>query len=229
MGNLTFNINTESHIKLTSYLGSLHKSVLPVAIRETLNDVAFEAKIWIPKMASRKFITRSPAFFRAFTGVGRARGFDINRMESSVGVLSNKGGKGSRVAEGLEKQETGGSFRGRKLIPHDLGRISGSHEKKLSRRHRFDKIRITDARKKGKGKIDYLLIKKGGKGTVFELKSIGKKQVLKPVYSYRNTKTTRVEKTPFIAPASWIAMRKMNKIYVKRAKIQVERERKRNR
>lgn len=221
-----FNINTEKLIGLTATLEAMHKSVLPVSIRETLNDTAIETKRWIPKTADRKFITRNKSFIKSHTGFEKAKGFNINQMTAKVGILPNKKGKGSKIAEGLEAQERGGSFRGRKMIPHDKGRASGNHEKKLSRRHRFIDIKIVDSKKrKGKGKINYLLIKKGGKGTVFEIK--GKKLI--PAYHYRNTRTTRVEKNEFLKGASFIARKKMSKLYVKRAKIQVERELKRNR
>lgn len=217
---MCFNINTKDHIKLTVKLGKLHRSALPVAIRSTLNDVAFETKKWIPKTASRKFITRNKSFFRSFSSVNRARGFNINTMSSQVGINPSKG---SRVADGLEKQETGGSINSRKLIPHDKGRVSSSHQKRVKRKNRFQNIKIHDTRKKGRGKVNYLLIKKGGKGTVFEIKKAGKKQRLTPIYSYRNTKKSRVKASPFMRPASLIAQKKLPLFYIRNAEKQFKR------
>jgi len=215
-----FDINTSAHIKLTVALGKLHRSALPVAVRGTLNDAAFETKQNIPKTASRKFITRNKSFFRAFSSVEKARGFDINSMSSVVGINP---AKGEKVADGLEKQETGGGIKGRKLIPHDKGRISGSHSKKLRTKNRFNKINIVDVRKKKGKRGNYLLIKKGGKGTVFEIKSTGKRQKLVPVYSYRSTKISKVKPSAFMKPASIMATRKMPQFYVSQAERQIKR------
>ena len=215
-----FDINTDAHIKLTAKLGALHKSALPVAVRGTLNNAAFETKKFIPKTAARKFTTRNKSFFRAFSSVNKASGFSINSMASEVGINQ---GRGSKVADGLEKQETGGTINGRKLVPHDQGRVSGSHNKKLRKKNRFGNISVVDARKRNGKKGNYLLIKKGSKGTVFEIKGTGKKQKLKPVYTYKNTKKTRVNKSPFMAPASWIAAKKMPQFYVKNAQRQIDR------
>ena len=217
---MAFDINTKAAIELTVKLGKLHRSALPVAVRGTLNNAAFETKKYIPITASRKFITRNKSFFRAFSQVNMARGFDINSMKAEAGINA---AKGSKVAEGLEKQETGGSIQGRKLIPHNKGRISSSIKKRVRKKHHFKNIKITDARKKGKGSINYLLIKKGGKGTVFEVRKVGKKQKLTPVYSYRNTKISRVTPSPFMKPASLIAAKKMPVFYKKQAERQFKR------
>ena len=214
-----FDINTGAAIKLTTKLGRLHKSALPVAVRGTLNNAAFETKSLLPEIASRKFVTRNKSFFRAFSSVNTARGFDINSMSAQVGINS---AKGSEVAEGLEKQETGGSIEGRKLIPHDKGRVSGSHNKRLRRKNRFGKINITDSRKGGK-RTNYLLIKKGGKGTVFEIKGTGKRRKLTPIYTYRSTRTSVVKASPFMKPASLMAVKKMPKFYKEQAERQFKR------
>lgn len=217
---MSFDINTSAAIDLTVKLGRLHKSALPVAVRGTLNNAAFETKSLLPKTASRKFVTRNKFFFRAFSSVQTARGFDINSMSSTVGINP---AKGSKVAEGLEKQETGGNIQGRKLIPHDKGRVSGSHSKRLRAKNRFGKINITDVRRKKGKSTNYLLIKKGGKGTVFEVKGTGKRRKLVPVYSYRNTKVSRVKASPFMKPASLIALKQIPAFYKKQAERQFKR------
>lgn len=216
----TFDINTDDHIKLTAKLGALHKSALPVAIRGTLNNVAFETKRLIPETAARKFVTRNKSFFRAFSSVNKASGFSINNMTSEVGINPSRG---SKVAEGLEKQETGGTINGRKLIPHDQGRVSGSHNKRLRKKNRFGNISIVDVRKRKGKKGNYLLIKKGSGGTVFEIKGTGKKQKLKPVYTYRSSNKTKVDKSPFMKPATMMAVKKMPQFYLKNAQRQIDR------
>ena len=216
-----FDINTTSAIDLTVKLGKLHKSALPVAVRSVLNDAAFETKRWIPIIASRKFTTRNKSFFRAFSSVNRARGFNINSFSAEVGINSLKG---SRVAEGLVKQEKGGTINGRKLIAHDKARTSNSYAKRVRKKNHLDKLNIVDSKKrKGKKNINYLLIKKGGKGTVFEIKKSGKKSKLTPIYTYRNTKKSRVKASPFMAPSTFIARKKMPENYKKQAERQIKR------
>ena len=217
---MAFDINTKAMIDLTAKLGELHRSALPVAVRGTLNNAAFETKRRIPQTASRKFTTRNRSFFRAFSSVNKAGGFDINTMKASVGINAQKG---SKVAEGLEKQEKGGAIKGRKLIPHDKGRVSGAHNKRVRKKNQFAGIKIHDAKKKQSGRINYLLIKKGGKGTVFEIKQTGRKRKLVPVYHYRNTKVSRVKPSPFMRPASIIASKQMGKFYAEQAERQIKR------
>lgn len=217
---MAFDINTKSTIELTVKLGKLHRSALPVAIRGTLNNAAFETKKWIPITASRKFTTRNRSFFRAFSSVQQARGFNIGGMIAVVGINPLKG---SKVAEGLEKQEIGGLIKSRKLIPHDKARVSSSHEKRVKKKHRFSNINISRPGQRGRGNVNYLLIKKGSKGTVFEIKQVGRKRKLTPIYHYRNRKTSRVQPSPFMAPASFIAQKKIPQFYVKQAKRQFKR------
>jgi hypothetical protein len=215
-----FDVNTDALIELTAKLGKLHKSALPVAIRGTLNDAAFETKRRVPQTASRKFTTRNRSFFRAFSSVQKAGGFDINAMQAAVGIDSSRG---SKVAEGLEKQETGGAIKGRKLIPHDKGRVSGSHSKRMRAKHKFRGIKIHDVRKKTGGRANYILIKRGSKGTVFEVKQTGRKRKLTPVYTYRNTKISRVRPRPFMKPATMLATKNMARNYVQQAERQIQR------
>lgn len=217
---MSFDINTEAAIKLSAKLGKLHRSALPVAVRGTLNDAAFETKKNIPQIASSKFTTRNKSFFRAFSSVQTARGFNIDSMQAVAGINP---AKGSLVAEGLEKQETGGIIKTRKLIPHDKGRVSGSYAKRLRKKHRFENIKIAKAGRKRKSSSKYLLIKKGGKGTVFEIRKVRKKQKLTPVYSYQNKTTSSLTSTPFMRPATMIARNKMLVFYKKQAERQFKR------
>jgi len=216
---MAFDINTDEVIKLTAKLGSLPKQFLPSAVRATLNDAAFETKKWIPVTASRKFTIRKKSFFRAFSSVERARGFDINSMQAVAGINPDKG---SKVAEGLEKQETGGTLSGRKLIPHDKARISGSYGRSVKGNNYLDKISNISTPKNRKKGSKHILIKKGGKGTVFEIQKRARGSKLVPVYTYRNTKKTRLKPTPFVRPAAWIATKKIPRFYKNNAEFQIK-------
>lgn len=239
----SFNVNMEEVIAFTAKLEKLKRSDFPIAVRQTLNDAAFETKKLVPKMAAQRFTTRQKNFFNAFSVVDKATGWDVNKMRSITGINENKG---SKVAKGLEQQELGGSIRGRKLVPHDMARISGSHSGKLSTRHRFKNINkihnSTPAYKYGANKgrkskfasaafsaskagAKYFLLKNSsGKGTVFELKSLQSnsrtrklKMNFKPVYKYRNTDVSKFEKRPFMEPSALKVSKRMADFYIKNA------------
>lgn len=214
-----FNVNMDEVVELSTKLDKLHRSAFPVAVRQTLNDAAFLTKKLVPKVAGQKFTIRQKNFFRAFSVVHKAKGFNVNRMVSVTGINA---AKGSEVAEGLEQQEKGGTIQGRKLIPHDKGRISGSYGKKLRSKHRFRNINISTPRQRKPGS-KYLLIKKGGRGTVFQVTRLKTKTKLTPVYVYRKSRKSRVPKTPFMAPSALVARAKMNGFYREAAERQFKR------
>lgn len=204
-------------IQLTAKLEKLHRSAFPSAVRNTLNDAAFNTKKLIPKVANQKFTTRSKTLFKVMTGANRASGFNVNTMHSSVGILSNLSNR-SELAEGLSKQETGGTVDGRKLIPHRMGRVSSSHQKRLRSKYRFRKIKITTNKRKGDSNI--ILIKKGNKGTVFERKKLKSRVKLTPIFHYRSNNKSTVKRTPFIEPSAKLIARKMPDYYKNNAEFQ---------
>ena len=125
-------IDTDELIELTAKLGKMHRSALPSAARNTLNNAAFETKKEIPIQGKKKFVTRNKSFLRAFSTVDKASGFDLKKMKSTAGINNNKG---SKVAEGLETQEFGGNLYTGRLVPHDNARTSNSHAKRLRRKN----------------------------------------------------------------------------------------------
>lgn len=203
-------------IKYSAKLERLNRSAFPVAVRQTLNDAAFLTKQMVPRVAGQKFTTRQKNFFRAFSIVQKAQGFNVNGMVAIAGIDATKG---SEVADGLEQQEIGGTIVGRKLIPHDMGRISGSYSKKVKAKNRFRNINIATARNRKPGS-KHVLIKKGSGGTVFEVKRVKTKTKLTPLYVYRRTKKSSVQKRPFMAPSAMFARSKMPMFYVKHAERQ---------
>ena len=98
----SFDVNTDGAIQLTAKLEKLHRSAFPVAVRGTLNDAAFKTKSLVPKVARSKFTTRQKSFFRAFSTVDKATGFDLRNMKATAGINS---AKGSEVAEGLDTRD----------------------------------------------------------------------------------------------------------------------------
>lgn len=241
MANL--DVNNDELIKYTAKLEKLHRSAFPSAVRNTLNDAAFKHKQLIPKIAKQKFITRNPSFFKAFTTVNKAQGFNINTMVATSGINSSKG---SRVADGVEKQEKGGTIRGRKLIAHNDARTSRSKAKRVSKRNLLNKVNFHDAtpafrahRGTRKSKFvaaimstaksgkTHMMLKTGSKGIVYQVTGISQnrnskkvKFKIKKLYSVRNTKNTTVKGVNFMQISANLAQKKIPEFYKNNAEFQ---------
>lgn len=110
MANFTMNVNTNAAIILTAKLERLNKSAFPAAVRSTLNDAAFSMKQKeILDSAKLNMKVKNPAFFKRFTGVKRANGFNVNSMYSEVG-FQDRGQNSAKKAinKGMESNEVGG-------------------------------------------------------------------------------------------------------------------------
>lgn len=241
----SFDINTEAAIKYSADLERLHRSALPSAVRNTLNNAAFETKKQLPMVASRLFITRQKSFFRRFSTVDKASGFNINSMRSIVGINASVD---AEIAKNLESQEFGGAVQGNKLVPHNHARTSKSLNKRVAARNRFNRVKIHDASrayrahrgtKKSKfiaavmstaksGK-NHMMIKNGNRGMVYEVTSVsqnvrtGKVNFkIKKLYSVRSNKTHRVKASGFMMKSSKIASSKINDFYRENAEFQIK-------
>lgn len=210
---MRLDVNTDASIVLTAKLEKLHKSAFPSAVRNTLNEVAFNTKKIVPETAKKNFTIRDKNLFKRFVLVEKAQGFDVNKMASKVGVDATTK---SKLAEGLEKQETGGIITGSKLIANDRARISGNNAKKVKQANFIS--RVGKVSKKGnriKGS-KYIMISKGSKKTIFETK----KGKLTPLYTVKKTNKTKVKSKPFISTSAKLSASKMESIYDKQAEFQ---------
>lgn len=238
-----FDVNTDSAIQLSAKLEKLHRSAFPSAVRNTLNNAAFDTKKNIPKVSKKIFITRQSAFFKRFSTVRKANGFNINNMVSTVGINSTID---KQVSDNLVSQEFGGKVNGKKLVPHDNSRVGRSLKKRVSKNNRFNKVKIHDASRafrsaKGsrgskfiaavmstaKSGKPHMMIKSGGKGMVYELKSVSQSRKtrkvnfkIKKLYSVRSNNSHNVKSTKFMTRSANIAARKMDSFYKNNAEFQ---------
>jgi len=144
MANFRMNVNTDAAIILTAKLERLNKSAFPSAVRSSLNDAAFhQKKSELLDSAKKNMTVRNPAFFRKFTGVKRATGFDVGSMYSEVGFKNTDPNpiKGKKAIEGMEHNEIGGSDDTGAMYMKKA-RTSNSARKLVRRKARFDKSRI---------------------------------------------------------------------------------------
>lgn len=128
-------VNTKDTIRFTNRLEKMHRSDFPLAVRGTLNDLAFHHKSKeLIIAAEEEFIIRQKNFFKAHSGVDKADGWDVNKMASQSGITP----RGSKAAKQLEKQETGGTIQNRPLIYVDPAR-GGNKANKVKRRNWVNK------------------------------------------------------------------------------------------
>lgn len=239
----TFDVNNDAVIGFTAKLEKLNKSAFPNAVRNTLNKAAFETKKQIPKTAEKKFITRQASFFKRFSTVEKANGFNVDKMVSTVGIDASKN---RELAENLESQEFGGMVNGKKLIPHDQARVSGSQNKRVSVQNRLNKVDIYDGTKafkahKGTRKSKFvaavmgtaksgkkhMMIKTGNTGMVYEVtnvhQNIKSRKVnfkIKKLYSVRSTKSHQVKAHGFMSGSARIVSKKLDSYFVENAEYQ---------
>lgn len=144
MATQSFNVNADAVIALTAKLEKLNKSAFPSAVRSTLNDGAFAMKKGnILDSAKRNMTVRNPTFFKKFTGVDKATGFDVKNMHSKVGFINTDPNKikGKKAVEGMESNEVGG-VDDSGMMYLKKSRTSNNARKLVRRGSRFDKSKI---------------------------------------------------------------------------------------
>jgi len=109
-----FNVNTSSLNRLTVELKNLHKAALPNTVRFTLNDLAFDVKknTLIKGLHDTDMKIKSDSFFKKYSGVEKATGYDVDKMYSQVGMMPSLGsGKADRTIQRMKEQDEGGSLK----------------------------------------------------------------------------------------------------------------------
>jgi len=115
MSNVIFNIESFEMKRYSNTLRDLHRKHLPSAARSTLNDAALYVKVRKTGMNTEfesKFKVKKHTFLQSHSWATKATGFDINKMEATVGVVKvggSKSAESSIAAQGLKLQEFGGS------------------------------------------------------------------------------------------------------------------------
>lgn len=122
---MVLNINSSEVVKHTARLERIHKSALPSAIRNTLNDAVFDVKTKTMPATANEFKKRSPNFFKANSKFEKAQGFNINSMKATVGFYENKLANASTnyAVQDLEQQEDGGIIKKKTFIAQKNARV----------------------------------------------------------------------------------------------------------
>ena len=237
---MILNINNNEVMHHTNRLRELHKSGLPVAIRETLNTAAFDVKKnTMPLSAKKSFIERQPTFFKANSKVDKAKGFNTSTMKSTVGFFSNNlKGSNNYAVEDLEEQENSGTIEKKTFIPTVHARKGGTKRGLVKPNFRLSKIRekgITDAKLMGgkNARQNYLIAANeagvGGfvlyKKMLWRINSLKEKSKVQrtPIYSVVAKRSIRVKSTNFMKSASLQSANKMDNYFKLEAEKQIKR------
>ena len=119
-------IDSKYIVNMSNKLIKANRSTLPIAVRSTLNDMAFDVKKnqLMPALKNSGMTIRNEYFFKKYSGVEKAVGFEIIGMYSQVGMIPS--GSASKSVNRLEKQDIGGTLADRNFIPDENIRIGKS-------------------------------------------------------------------------------------------------------
>lgn len=138
---MQLNVNADAFVVLANKLDQLSRSALPIAVRQTLNDAAFDVKQkTLPLSASKNFIRRSPNFFKRFSAVNKAEGFNVNKMQAEVGMTDRGQASARSAVRHMDIQEQGGNIKeGASYLAASRG---GNNAGKVRRSNYFDKSKM---------------------------------------------------------------------------------------
>lgn len=150
MATLIVSVDVTASQDFTKKLQQLNKSAFPVAVRGTLNAAAFDVKTnTLQKSAKSHFIQRAPSFWKRFSAVDRAQGFDIGAMAAAVGMTNQGVTRATTPVEQLQQQETGGAIR--KGLNYLKAARAGSNDKMVTVGNWFKKDSLVKGKFKRQG------------------------------------------------------------------------------
>lgn len=244
MGVQKFNVNTYAVIDYTHRLEKLSRSAFPMAVRGTLNAAAFDVKTnTLQESAKKHFIQRAPTFFRRFTSVDKATGFEVNAMAASVGFTAQGETKAQTPVSNMAKQESGGAIA--EELDYFKQARGGNLARPVVRSNRFDKEKFLSGKFKRAGgttksrfiasayaslnnKKRMFFKSKNGVGFTMQVTSIQKLKrgdiriTSKLLSMNRDHRPIHIRATKFSFDAAMATVPKMNDMYVKEANKQFD-------
>lgn len=242
------NINTDEVVAYTNRLERLHRSDLPIAIRNALTKAARLTKTkTLLKATKQAFTNRNKGFFKAKSKFLPAQGFSISGMKATVGMSDIRdGGSNDHAVRDLKEQEHGGLISGRSFVPVVGGKLGKDRIGKVRSDNRINKtnikniVRTKSVRARGKQKwIRAVIFAKKRFGTnalvlgnrkVFRIDSISsgiktRKMRIKKTWiaTFRKGRSVRIKPTNFMRKASMINAKRMDILYIEEAKKRIKR------
>lgn len=228
----TLDVNTDEMVQLTNGLESFRRSMFPTAVRRALNSTAFDVKkTTLPAVTRLTFTQRRANFFKANSRVDMAKGFNVDGMQSMVGMV-DLGGTNYAV-DNLVQQEKGGEIKGKSFIPLDSARVSNSYKRNVRGKARLSNLdQLVNARRsRGANKRERFVraVRHAGQdgvvlsegGIVYRVVNIPKDRgtgfKLKAIYSYVPRRSIKVKPTHFMQTAGERSGKKLPGYYVEEA------------
>lgn len=142
---MTLIINSKEFATVANKLDRLSRSDLPIAVRSTLNNMAFRMqKSELRESARKEFDYTRTNIVQNLSYATKAQGFNMRNMKSEAGIRERPNRQ--RVAKGLASQEFGGEVES-KTVPTKRAR-GGSESSKVRPSLRLGNKAIVDARLK---------------------------------------------------------------------------------
>lgn len=246
---MILNINDREIVQFTNRLERMHRKHLPIVIRNTLNEVALKGvkQKTLLSTTKKEFEERRKTFFKANSRVNFAKGWDIKRMQSEVGMSSHRLASNNYAVKDLEAQERGGRIKGKSFIPLKQARVGNSWNRMVRKKYRLSQINnVVDAKKNRQGKKDetrwirsaifagkngFVLgtkVNSSGARTLFQIKNIrrtkkGTSINATPIYSVRSNRSVKVKSTKFMEKSANAAAPSINQVFLKNAKNELAR------
>ena len=232
--------DTSELLALSKALDDTDRAALPVSIRSTLNDLGFNTRTIIPYTAMQRMNIRRPAFFRRFTRVDKAVGFDVETMQCQVGIILGQ----PSATRGMAVQERGATITNRGEAPTVAAR-GGSEMSQVKKRNYLETVQsnlvVGPSRKRASKKSEFMAkIYMARKRKLFIQDEHGNiiRPRTKPTKSgrgeaqqvdfkmevvYRKLGTVTVQPTHFVRDSGLAAVMQINRIYFKHVQKQVAR------
>jgi len=139
---MRLDVNMDGAIQLTARMERLNRSAFPLAVRSTLNDLAFDMKQKeLGNSFKKNFKPKagSLSYYKKLNRVEKAAGYNVNSMQSKVGLLSTNRNDQNFIS-GMEKQEFGGNIKkGLRYLKDARG---GSLRKRVSEDNYYKKSKM---------------------------------------------------------------------------------------
>lgn len=237
---MAFKVDTKDVQKLVDALRDINRTAYPLAVRSTLNRVAFETrKLSSTETIPHTFTTRNTFIEKSVQYERSENTFSIGSMEARAGQVSDYLGK---KTDQLDKQEHGSPVvaKGNYTFAATPTARGGNYNKPIAKRNLLTALNVkkledivenptTETHKeirqskafattKGK-KINVLLSNAKGRKGIY---TISKNSVS---LLYRlNDKTNRIKQRKWLEPSVNKVMKKAEDIYVDEAKKRIEKE-----
>lgn len=244
---IQINVDSSAMSVNTQQMRKINRTALPVAIRNTLNDVAFyDKKTALPESAQRNFPqSKNKTFFKKFSRVQKAVGYDINKMHSVMGMNDLSTRSARDAIENMEKQEKGGIVNDG--FAYLKGARGGKENGKVRSANYYDKSKVISGkskagRNKGTNKSKFVArafkAKKEKKPMFFNsmkgnflvsvktIKRDGKTRVkidFRLLMKDRESTPAKLKATHFAEEAGLRAQKELNDIFVAQAQKQFKR------